>query len=343
MRPAYSEDQNQDVIRVDGFTRKNAGVVINGYVVVRPAKVKNASSITLAPMDMRLNVDEDFTNFVKNRLMERTLVEGDTTLVMMVGHSIPFTITKTHPQGIVKVTAETGLTILNEPTQKAKGLPQTTYEDIGGLQKEIQKIREVIELPMRHPEIYQRLGINPQMGILLYGPNGCGKTLLAKAIANESEANFFSINAPEIIGKFYGESEARLREIFQKARQNVPSIIFIDHIDAIARPRRIDSEGLENRVVDELLALMNGLESRGNVIVMAATDRIDLIDPALRRPGRLDVEIEIGLPDKQARYEILQVHTRMMPLARDVDLEKLADMTDCYTVQTSPPYAERQE
>jgi transitional endoplasmic reticulum ATPase len=329
--PAYSEDQNRDIIRIDGFTRKNAGVAINEYVVVRPAKVKSALSITLAPVDMRLNVDEDFTNFVKNRLMERTLVEGDTTLVMMLGHAIPFTVTKTRPHGIVKVTTETRLTILNEPAPEGKGLPRTTYEDIGGLHEEIQRVREMVELPLRHPELFQRLGIEPPKGVLLHGPPGCGKTLLARAVANESEANFFSINGPEIMSKFYGESEARLREIFQQAQQNAPSIIFIDELDAIAPKREEVTGEVERRVVAQLLALMDGLSGRGNVIVIGATNRPGALDPALRRPGRFDREIEIGVPDKQGRYEILQIHTRGMPLAEDVDLKKLAEITHGYT------------
>lgn len=328
--PAYSEDQNRDLLRIDGFTRKNAGVAINEYVIVRAAKVKPALSITLAPVDMRLNVDEDFTNFVKNRLMERTLVEGDTTLVMMLGHAIPFTTTKTRPHGIVKVTAETKLTILNEPAPEGKGLPRTTYEDVGGLHEEIQRVREMVELPLRHPELFQRLGIEPPKGVLLHGPPGCGKTLLARAVANESEANFFSINGPEIMSKFYGESEARLREIFQQAQQNAPSIIFIDELDAIAPKREEVTGEVERRVVAQLLALMDGLSGRGNVIVIGATNRPGALDPALRRPGRFDREIEIGVPDKQGRHEILQIHTRGMPLA-DVDLKKLADMTHGYT------------
>jgi transitional endoplasmic reticulum ATPase len=329
--PAYSEDQNRDLLRVDGFTRKNAGVAINEYVIVRAAKVKPALSITLAPVDMRLNVDEDFTNFVKNRLMERTLVEGDTTLVMMLGHAIPFTTTKTRPHGIVKVTAETKLTILNEPAPEGKGLPRTTYEDVGGLHEEIQRVREMVELPLRHPELFQRLGIEPPKGVLLHGPPGCGKTLLARAVANESEANFFSINGPEIMSKFYGESEARLREIFQQAQQNAPSIIFIDELDAIAPKREEVTGEVERRVVAQLLALMDGLSGRGNVIVIGATNRPSALDPALRRPGRFDREIEIGVPDKQGRYEIIQIHTRGMPLAEDVDLKKLAEMTHGYT------------
>ncbi|HXX87264.1 MAG TPA: CDC48 family AAA ATPase [Candidatus Acidoferrum sp.] len=329
--PAYSEDQNRDILRIDGFSRKNAGVAINEYVLVKPAKVKSGLSITLAPVDMRLNVDEDFTNFVKNRLMERTLVEGDTTLVMMLGHSIPFTVTKTRPHGIIKVTAETRLTILNEPTPEGKGLPRTTYEDVGGLHEEIQRVREMVELPLRHPELFQRLGIDPPKGVLLHGPPGCGKTLLARAVANESEANFFSINGPEIMSKFYGESEARLREIFQQAQQNAPSIIFIDELDAIAPKREEVTGEVERRVVAQLLALMDGLSGRGNVIVIGATNRPGALDPALRRPGRFDREIEIGVPDKQGRYEILQIHTRGMPLATDVDLKKLSDMTHGYT------------
>jgi transitional endoplasmic reticulum ATPase len=329
--PAYSEDQNRDIIRIDGFTRKNSGVAINEYVVIRPAKVRTALSLTLAPVDMRLNVDEDFTNFVRNRLMERTLVEGDTTLVMMLGHAIPFTVSKTRPHGIIKVTTETRLTILNEPAPEGKGLPRTTYEDIGGLQGEIQRVREMVELPLRHPELFQRLGIEPPKGVLLHGPPGCGKTLLARAVANESEANFYSINGPEIMSKFYGESEARLREIFQQAQQNAPSIIFVDELDAIAPKREEVTGEVERRVVAQLLALMDGLSGRGNVIVIGATNRPGALDPALRRPGRFDREIEISVPDKKGRYEVLQIHTRGMPLAQDVDLQKLSGITHGYT------------
>jgi transitional endoplasmic reticulum ATPase len=329
--PAYSEDQDRELIRIDGFTRKNAGVAINEFVVVRPAKVANASSVILAPVDMKLNVDEDFTNFVKNRLMERTLVEGDTTLVMMLGHAIPFTVTKTRPHGIVRITYETNLQILAEPAPEAKGVPHTTYEDIGGLREEMQRIREMVELPLRHPELFQRLGIEPPKGVLLHGPPGCGKTLMARAVANESEANFFSINGPEIMSKFYGESEARLREMFQQAQQNSPSIIFIDELDAIAPKREEVTGEVERRVVAQLLALMDGLAGRGNVIVIGATNRPGALDPALRRPGRFDREIEIGVPDKQGRHEILQIHTRGMPLAKDVDMKKLSEMTHGYT------------
>jgi transitional endoplasmic reticulum ATPase len=263
--------------------------------------------------------------------MERTLVEGDTTLVMMLGHAIPFTVSKTRPHGIIKVTTETRLTILNEPAPEGKGLPRTTYEDIGGLHEEIQRVREMVELPLRHPELFQRLGIEPPKGVLLHGPPGCGKTLLARAVANESEANFYSINGPEIMSKFYGESEARLREIFQQAQQNAPSIIFVDELDAIAPKREEVTGEVERRVVAQLLALMDGLSGRGNVIVIGATNRPGALDPALRRPGRFDREIEISVPDKRGRHEVLQIHTRGMPLAPDVDLNRLSAMTHGYT------------
>jgi transitional endoplasmic reticulum ATPase len=329
--PAYSEDQGRDIIRIDGLTRKNAGVAINEYAAVRAAKVKDATNIVLAPVEMRLNVDEDFTKFVKNRLMERAFVEGDTTLVMMLGQAIPFSVTKTRPRGVVRMTYDTNLQILSEPALKTTGMPRTTYEDIGGLHEEIQRIREMVELPMRHPELFQTLGIDPPKGVLLHGPPGCGKTLLARAVANESEASFFSINGPEIMSKFYGESEARLREMFQQAQKNAPGILFIDELDAIAPKREEVTGEVERRVVAQLLALMDGLSGRGNVIVVGATNRPDALDPALRRPGRFDREVEIGVPDKRARYEILQIHTRGMPLEKNVEIQKLSDMTHGYT------------
>jgi len=210
-------------------------------------------------------------------------------------------------------------------------VPRTTYEDIGGLKEEIQRLREMVELPMRHPEIFQRLGIDPPKGVLLHGPPGCGKTLLARAVASESDANFISINGPEIMSKFYGESEARLREIFQQGEKNTPAIIFIDELDAIAPKREEVTGEVERRVVAQLLALLDGLTSRGNVIVIGATNRPNALDPALRRPGRFDREIEIGISDKQGRHEVLQIHTRGMPLAEGVDLRRLADMTHGYT------------
>ena len=329
--PAYSEDQNRDIIRIDGFTRKNAGVAMHELVIIHPAKVSNAITVVLAPIDMKLNVDDDFTNFVKNRLMERTFVEGDTTLVMMLGHAIPFRVTKARPHGIVRISHGTNLQILAEPAPEAKGVPRTTYEDIGGLHEEIQRIREMVELPLRHPELFQRLGIEPPKGVLLHGPPGCGKTLLARAVANESEANFYSINGPEIMSKFYGESEARLREMFQQAQKNAPSIVFIDELDAIAPKREEVTGEVERRVVAQLLALMDGISGRGHLIVIGATNRPEALDPALRRPGRFDREVEIGVPDKAGRYEIMQIHTRGMPLKEDVDLKKLSKISHGYT------------
>jgi len=329
--PAYPEDQGRGIIRIDGLLRKNAGVAINEYVAIRKADVKLAQSITLAPIDMRLNVDSDFVNFVKSRLLEMPLVEGDSVYVVILGSAIPFTVVKARPHGIMKVTPATTLQVLSEPTPEKKGIPRVTYEDIGGLHDEIQRVREMVELPLRHPELFQRLGIEPPKGILLHGPPGCGKTLLAKAVANESDANFLAINGPEIMSKFYGESEQRLREMFQKAQENAPSIVFIDELDAIAPKREEVTGEVERRVVAQLLALMDGLEARGNVIVIGATNRVNALDPALRRPGRFDREVEIGVPDKQGRHEILQIHTRGMPLAEDVDLKKLADMTHGYT------------
>ena len=329
--PAYPEDQDPNVMRIDGFLRKNAGVSINEYVVVRKAEVKNALRIVLSPVDMRLNVDEAFANFVKNRLMDRPFVEGDKTPVMMLGHSVQFTVAKVQPQGIVKMTQDTILQILSDPVALSKSVPRTTYEDLGGLEKEIKLIREMVELPMRHPEIFQTLGIDPPKGVLLLGPPGCGKTLLARAVANESDTNFFSINGPEIISKFYGDSEAKLREIFQQAHKNAPSIILIDELDSIAPKREEVTGEVEKRVVAQLLSLMDGLTGRGNVIVIGATNRQNALDPALRRPGRFDREIEIGTPDKRGRHEILLIHSRGMPLARDVDLKVLAERMHGYT------------
>ncbi len=329
--PAYPEDQGLGMIRMDGLIRKNAGVALNEYVTVRKADVKQAQNVILAPIDMRLNVDNDFTSFVKSRLMEIPLVEGDTVFLTILGSAIPLTVIRLRPHGVTKITESSVLQVMSEPSPEKKGISKVTYEDLGGLHEEIQRVREMVELPLRHPELFQRLGIEPPKGVLLLGPPGCGKTLLAKAVASESDANFFSINGPEIMSKFYGESEARLREIFQKAEENAPSIIFIDEIDAIAPKREEVTGEVERRVVAQLLAVMDGLQGRGNVIVIGATNVPGILDPALRRPGRFDREVEIGVPDKEGRFEILQIHTRGMPLAKDVDLETLSKISHGYT------------
>ncbi|MCW3979655.1 MAG: CDC48 family AAA ATPase [Candidatus Bathyarchaeota archaeon] len=329
--PAYPEDQGLSLVRIDGFIRKNSGVSINEFVTVKKAEAEYAASIKLAPVDIRISVDSDFIRFVKDRLIDRPATRGDTLLIMMLGHSVPFLVVNTRPNGIVKISPTTEITIMGEPVPELEIPTRTTYEDIGGLDEEIRRIREMVELPLRHPEIFQRLGIDPPKGVLLHGPPGCGKTLLARAVANESEANFYAINGPEIMSKFYGESEARMRKMFEDAEKNAPSILFIDEIDAIA-PKRSEVTGeVERRVVAQLLASMDGLKGRGHVIVIGATNRPDGLDPALRRPGRFDREIEIGIPDRDGRFEILQIHTRGMPLGEDVNLSQISDITYGYT------------
>ena len=329
--PAYAEDQGEEIVRMDGLIRRNAGVALNEYVVLKKADVKDAQAIIFAPTDVRLSVDEEFVSFVKRRFMDMPFVEGDMTLLSIFGSAVPLVVTRTRPHGPVKILETSHVQVLSEPTPEKKGISMVTYEDIGGLHEEIQRIREMVELPLRHPELFQRLGIEPPRGVFLYGPPGCGKTLLAKAVANESDANFYVISGPEIMSKFYGESEARLREIFQKAQETAPSIVFIDEMDAIAPKREEVTGEVERRVVAQLLSLMDGMGTRGNIIVIGATNRPNAIDPALRRPGRFDREIEIGVPDKAGRNEIVQIHTRNMPLAEDVDIKRLSDITHGYT------------
>jgi transitional endoplasmic reticulum ATPase len=329
--PAYPEDQGLNLVRIDGFIRKNSGVAINEFVSVEKADAKNATSIKLAPVDIRISVDSDFIRFVKDRLIDRPAARGDTLLIMMLGHSVPFLVVNTKPNGIVKISPTTEITILSEPVTEIEIPSRTTYEDIGGIAEEIRRIREMVELPLQHPEIFQRLGIDPPKGVLLHGPPGCGKTLLARAVASESEANFFAINGPEIMSKFYGESEERMRKMFEDAEKNAPSILFIDEIDAIAPKREEVTGEVERRVVAQLLASMDGLKGRGHVIVIGATNRPDAIDPALRRPGRFDREVEIGMPDRDGRYEIIQIHTRGMPLAESIDLKQISEITHGYT------------
>ncbi len=329
--PAYAEDQGEEIVRMDGLIRRNSGVALNEYVALKKADVKDAQAIIFAPTDVRLSVDEEFVSFVKRRFMDMPFVEGDMTLLSIFGSAVPLVVTRTRPHGPIKILETSTVQVLSEPTPEKKGISMITYEDIGGLREEIQRIREMVELPLRHPELFQRLGIEPPRGVFLYGPPGCGKTLLAKAVANESDANFYVISGPEIMSKFYGESEARLREIFQKAHETAPSIVFIDEMDAIAPKREEVTGEVERRVVAQLLSLMDGMGTRGNIIVIGATNRPSAIDPALRRPGRFDREIEIGVPDKKGRNEIVQIHTRNMPLAEDVDIKRLSDITHGYT------------
>jgi len=324
--PAYTEDQGMDIIRMDGLIRKNASVGIGERVTIRKAEAKVATLVKLAPLSFTITVDSGFVSFVKRRLADTPLVEGDNVLIPVLGQAIPFSVVSTKPAGIVMATEESSLTILEKPAEAAK-VPRVTYEDIGGLEEPIRKVREMVELPLKHPELFKRLGIDPPKGVLLYGPPGCGKTLLAKVVANETEAYFIAINGPEVMSKFYGESEQKLREFFEEGKQHAPAIIFIDELDAIAPKREEVTGEVEKRVVAQLLALMDGLEARGDVIVIGATNRQNALDPALRRPGRFDREIEIGVPSATERYEVFQVHTRNMPLSKDVDLKRIASLT----------------
>ena len=328
--PSLPEDLGLDIIRMDGTLRRNADVNIGDKVIVRKANPKPATKVRLAPTVHSMSIDDSFKKYVKKKLVGLPVIENDIIPVPVLGQAVQLVVIDTRPRGVVIITEKTTVDILEKPVT-ATTIPKVTYEDIGGLHEVIAKIRELVELPLRHPELFQRLGIEPPKGILLYGPPGTGKTLLAKAVANESDAYFIAINGPEIMSKFYGESEQRLREIFEEAKKNAPAIIFIDEIDAIA-PKRDEVIGeVERRVVAQLLALMDGLEARGQVIVIGATNRPNALDPALRRPGRFDREIEVPMPDKQGRLEILQIHTRHMPLAEDVNLEELAEMTKGYT------------
>ncbi|MBC7128284.1 MAG: CDC48 family AAA ATPase [Thermoplasmatales archaeon] len=327
-------DEGKGIIRIDNLTRKNARVGIGDKVIVRKGEVKVASQVVIAPaisQSQRIQFGHGIESIVKRGLYKRPLTAGDTIIVpgiALFGNSLPFGVVKTEPKGLVVIGDETSVVVKEEPIkEELLKLPQISYEDIGGLDEEIMKIREMIELPLKHPELFERLGIDPPKGVLLYGPPGTGKTLIAKAVANESGASFFTINGPEIMSKFYGQSEENLRRTFEEAEKNAPSIIFIDEIDAIA-PKREEVHGeVERRVVSQLLTLMDGLKGRGKVIVIGATNRPDSLDPALRRPGRFDREIEIGVPDRDGRKEILQIHTRGMPLAEDVNLDALADVT----------------
>jgi transitional endoplasmic reticulum ATPase len=328
--PLFLEDRGKGVVQIDGISRENAQIGLDEKVKIQKVSHKPASKITLSPMTFMGSFQKEKDMKYIGSLMEGLpLTAGDKVRATLFGaRSCDFKVLDTIPDGIV-VIAPTTLVRM-----EIKGVPETkgtriSYEDIGGLQPQIQRIREMIELPLKYPEVFERLGIDAPKGVFLYGPPGCGKTLIARAVANETEAYFTDISGPEIMGKFYGESEARLRNIFEEAQKHAPAIIFIDEIDAIA-PKREEMGGekqVERRVVAQLLALMDGLKSRGEIIVIAATNIPNTIDPALRRPGRFDREISIPIPDRNGRLQILQIHTRGMPLSEDVSLEKLADIT----------------
>src|SRR6476619_4987820 len=327
--PLYPSDEGKGIIRVDGLVRNNAGVAIGDTVVVRKIKAVPAEKVIVAPLEAIPPIDE---RYLADALESVPLTKGDNVMVPYFGGRLTFQVSGVSPQQAasaesVLVTQKTIFHITDKDQALGKGVPQVAYEDIGGLKEEMQKVREMIELPLRHPEIFEKLGIEAPKGVLLYGPPGTGKTLLAKAVANESNAHFVSISGPEIMSKFYGESEARLREIFKETKEKAPSIMFIDEKDSITPKREEVTGEVERRVVSQLLSLMDGLEARGKVIVIAATNRPNAIDPALRRPGRFDREIEIKVPDKRGRLEILQIHTRNMPLDTDVEQDRIAAVT----------------
>src|SRR5271157_639588 len=324
--PGYPSEEGKGVILIDGNTRANAKVGIDDRVKVRKIQAKPAERITLAPTQpIRITGGE---YYLLKLLEGRPISKGQTIRVEMLGSPMQFIVTATRPAGAVIADRRTEITISEKPaTEKIEKVPRLTYEDIGGLKREIGLVREMIELPLRHPELFQKLGIDPPKGVLLYGPPGTGKTMIAKAVASETDANFISISGPEIMSKYYGESEKQLRDIFKEAEDNAPSIIFIDEIDSIA-PKRSEVTGeMERRVVAQLLSLMDGLKTRGQVVVIAATNRPNSIDEALRRGGRFDREIEIGIPDRNGRKQILLIHTRGMPIEQDVSLGEIADVT----------------
>jgi transitional endoplasmic reticulum ATPase len=326
----YPEDENRGTIRIDGSTRKNAGVGLDEKVGIRKIVPKPATKVTLAPTQPLKIVGG--AEYLSQVLEGRPIVKGDLVEVSIMGRKFDLVVQSFQPAseaGIIQSFTEVKLSEKPAKQEVAKG-PKVAYEDIGGLKDEVDKVREMIELPLRHPELFEKLGVEAPKGVLLHGPPGTGKTLLAKAVASETSANFTSIGGPEIMSKFYGESEERLRDIFKEAAENAPSIVFIDEIDSIAPKRDEVTAETERRIVAQLLALMDGLEGRGKVVVIGATNRPNALDPAIRRPGRFDREIEIGIPDKDGRLEILQIHTRGMPLADDVDLVSLANMTHGY-------------
>jgi len=316
---AYAEDEGLGIVRMDGILRQNTMVSLGDKVIIKNASVSEAKKVTISPAQP-IRFSAGFGDFINRRLLGRSVVKNDKIIVGVLGTTLPFFVEQTTPGGIVQITSHTQVVVKEKPSEVEKlAIPGVTYEDIGGLGDEIERIREMIELPLKHPELFEKLGIEAPKGVLLHGPPGTGKTLIAKAVANETNAYFISLNGPEIMSKFYGESEENLRKMFQEAEENSPSILFIDEIDAIAPKREEVTGEVERRVVAQLLALMDGLKSRGKIIVIGATNRPNSIDPALRRPGRFDREIVIGVPNKNGRKEILQVHTRGMPIFPELE------------------------
>ena len=323
------EDAKMDIIRVDGIIRKNAGVSLGDRVTVSKVDAKVCTKLVLSPVmanKQKVKFGPGIEGFARRGLNKRPVVAGDRIFIpgmTLFAEALPFAVLQTTPKGIVQVNSDTDIVIKDEAIDdedvgQSQGI---TYEDIGGIGSQLLKVREMIELPLKHPELFRRLGIDPPKGVLLHGPPGTGKTMIAKAVATETNAHFTSINGPEIISKYYGESEKQLREIFDEAANNAPAIVFVDEIDSIC-PKREDVSGeVERRVVAQMLTLMDGMQGRDNVIVIGATNRRDAMDPALRRPGRFDREIEIGVPDREGRKEILDVHTRQMPIADDFDVD----------------------
>ncbi|WP_415282776.1 CDC48 family AAA ATPase [Candidatus Nitrososphaera sp. FF02] len=321
-----SDDYGRQLIRIDGYTRNDIGTGIGSNVMIRKMTVSRAEQVILAPIE-ELNI-VGLEEYLAEILEGRVVTKGNAITINVMGREIGFVVAGTTPADApLLVDGNTEFILGNVPKSASKTGPRISYEDIGGLRNEVQKVREMIELPLRHPEIFERIGIEAPKGVLLYGPPGTGKTLLAKAVASETNATFYSISGPEIMSKFHGESEERLRQVFQEAEQNAPSIIFIDEIDSIAPKREEVSGDVEKRVVSQLLTLMDGIKSRGKLVVIGATNRPDALDPALRRPGRFDREIEIGIPDDKGRLEVLQIHTRGMPLTEDVKLDSIAKVT----------------
>ena len=325
--PLYPSDEGKGIIRIDGLGRNNSGIAIGDTISVRKIKAAAAEKVVVAPLEAIPPIDE---RYLADALESVPLVKSDNVMVPYFGGRLTFQVIGVTPAADAVLVTQKTVFHIAEKGETLRGVPQVTYEDIGGLTDEIKKVREMIELPLRHPEIFEKLGIEAPKGVLLYGPPGTGKTLLAKAVANESNAHFISISGPEIMSKFYGESEARLREIFKEAREKAPSIIFVDEIDSIAPKREEVTGEVERRVVSQMLSLMDGLEARGKVIVISATNRPNAIDPALRRPGRFDREIEIKVPDKRGRKDILAIHTRNMPLTDSVRLDRVAALSHGY-------------